>query len=84
MVLTRFDSEAVTEAWRIALQRRSSDPAGAITAARTMLESVLKSVLDDAKEPYGDADDLQVAEAERGEGPRAFRQPRRGGGAMVG
>ena len=56
--LTRFDSEAVTEAWQRALQRRSSDPAAAITAARTMLESVLKNVLDDAKESYGDADDL--------------------------
>lgn len=56
--LTHFNSEAVSEAWRRALHRRSSDPAGAITAARTMLESVLKNVLDDADETYGDADDL--------------------------
>lgn len=62
--LTRFDSEAVTEAWQRALQRRSSDPAAAITAARTMLESVLMNVLDDAEESYGDADDL----------PKLYRQ----------
>jgi hypothetical protein len=62
--LTRFDSEAVSEAWQRALQRRSSDPAAAITAARTMLESVLKNVLDDAAQPYGEADDL----------PKLYRQ----------
>lgn len=36
----------IDEAWQKALERRSIDPEGAITAARTLLESVCKHVLD--------------------------------------
>lgn len=46
-VLRRFDAEYVHVAWAKALDRRDADPEGAITAARTLLESVCKHILDD-------------------------------------
>jgi hypothetical protein len=45
-VLSRFDGEGVQAAWAKALKRRSTDPEGAITAARTLLEEVCKHILD--------------------------------------
>jgi len=56
--LERFDPEHVHAAWQKALDRRVTDPDGAITAARTLLESVCKHILDDAKIPYPSVDDL--------------------------
>jgi hypothetical protein len=53
-----FDSAHVHEAWQKALDRRSSDPEGAITAARRLVESVCKHVLDDAGIVYADDADL--------------------------
>jgi hypothetical protein len=44
------NSEYIQETWNKALARRSSDPEGAITAARTLLESVCKHILDTAGE----------------------------------
>lgn len=44
-VLTSFDAEHVTRFWRKSLARKSTDPDGAITAARSLLESVCKHVL---------------------------------------
>jgi hypothetical protein len=38
--------------WQKALDRRIGDPEGAITAARTLLESVCKHILDDASIEY--------------------------------
>lgn len=58
--LQQFDSEHVTEAWRKALERKISDPEGAITAARTLLEAVCKHILDDQAEPYSDKSDLKT------------------------
>lgn len=46
--LDRIDSEHVRIAWTKALERRSIDPEGAITMARTLLESVCKHILDEA------------------------------------
>jgi hypothetical protein len=57
-VLTKYDAEHVAEAWRKALDRRSTDAEGAITSARTLLESVCKHVLDEEDIPYNDKDDL--------------------------
>ena len=57
-VLTRLDWNGVQEAWRKALERKGTDPEGAITAARTLLESVCKHVLDEAKVAYDTAADL--------------------------
>jgi len=58
--LERFDAEGITEAWNKALARRETDPAGAITAARTLLETVCKHLLedDDGNAAYGPNDDL--------------------------
>lgn len=54
--LSSFDAEGVHYAWERALQRRNEDPEGAITAARTLLETVCKHILDEAKAEYGDDD----------------------------
>jgi hypothetical protein len=55
--LERFDSQSVHQIWQRALERRETDPDGAITLARTLLESVCKHILDDAGEGYpADAD----------------------------
>lgn len=56
--LASFDLEGVHAAWQRALARRSDDPEGAITAARTLLETVCKHILDEAQAPYSDSDDL--------------------------
>lgn len=45
-VLRQFNEDGVHTAWAKALERRSSDPEGAITAARTLLETVCKHILD--------------------------------------
>jgi hypothetical protein len=57
-VLISFDECGVHHAWRKALDRRVSDPEGAITAARTLLETVCKQVIDGAGKSYGENDDL--------------------------
>lgn len=48
--LNRFDAEHVRNAWNKALERRATDPEGAITVARTLLESVCKHILEEAGE----------------------------------
>lgn len=44
--LRSFDSDGVHAVWTKALERRETDPDGAITSARSLLESVCKHVLD--------------------------------------
>jgi len=56
--LEAFDPEHVHAAWQKALDRRTADPEGAITAARMLLETVCKHILDDARVPYPDNADL--------------------------
>lgn len=56
--LESFDGEGVHRAWAKALDRRSSDPEGAITMSRTLLETVSKRILDASDTPYSDNDDL--------------------------
>ena len=56
--MTAFSADGVSEAWARALNRRSTDPEGAITAARTLLETVCKHVLDEVGTPYTDKEDL--------------------------
>jgi hypothetical protein len=51
-------SAYIQETWHKALERRSTDSEGAITAARTLLESVCKHILDAAGTPYDDNADL--------------------------
>lgn len=55
--LEAFDPEHVHALWQKALDRRYSDPEGAITAARTLVESVCKYILEEAAIDYpSDAD----------------------------
>jgi len=56
--LERFDASHVQAAWSKALERRASDPEGAITSARTLVESVCKHILDEAGVPYAESADL--------------------------
>ena len=51
-------SAYIQETWHKALERRATDPEGAITAARTLLESVCKHILDAAGATYDDSADL--------------------------
>ncbi len=45
--LEKFDSENVHRLWLSTLERRKTDPEGAITLSRTLLESVCKSILEE-------------------------------------
>jgi len=53
-----LNSDYISQTWAKALQRKDSDPDGAITIARTLMESVLKHVLDELKVPYSKDCDL--------------------------
>lgn len=57
-ILESFDAAHVHAAWSKALDRRASDPEGAITAARTLIESVCKHILDEGGVEYDDGADL--------------------------
>jgi hypothetical protein len=54
----KVNAESVQADWRKALERRTRDPDGAVTAARALLESVCKTILDDGGVPYTTKDDL--------------------------
>jgi hypothetical protein len=58
LTLEKLDSEHVHDAWRKALARRESDPDGAITVARSLVESVCKAILDGSGTAYDDHADL--------------------------
>ena len=54
----RFDCDTVYHMWGKALNRREADPDGAITAARSLLESVCKQILKERNVEYNDSYDL--------------------------
>lgn len=56
--LISFDEGGVHDAWKKALDRRANDPEGAITTAKTLLESVCKRIIDEHGGSYSDHDDL--------------------------
>jgi hypothetical protein len=56
--LHTLDRDEVLRAWHRAVERRLTDPDGAITAARTLLESTCKHLLDELGVAYGDTADL--------------------------
>lgn len=57
--LESFDAEGVHAVWSKALDRRNADPEGAITVARTLLETVCKRILDQIPgASYTDKEDL--------------------------
>jgi Abortive infection C-terminus len=56
--LEKFDTATVHQLWLKALERRETEPEGAITLARTLLESVCKHILDEQGQPYKPDSDL--------------------------
>lgn len=56
--LETFDAEGVHIVWNKALDSRVSDPEGAITVARTLVETVCKRILDELSIRYTDKEDL--------------------------
>lgn len=60
LALQTMSEDGVKDAWQRMMQRRGSDPEGAITAARTLVETVCKHVLDDLGERYDDGAELSA------------------------
>jgi hypothetical protein len=56
--LKAFNAETVHQVWSKAMERRDNDPEGAITLARTLLESVCKHILDERGVVYKNDADL--------------------------
>jgi hypothetical protein len=56
--IQKLGAEGVRDAWVKALSRRINDPAGAITSARTLLETVCKHIMDDSNIVYPNDADL--------------------------
>ncbi|WP_421999360.1 abortive infection family protein [Reyranella sp.] len=56
--LAAFDPTQVHARWAAALERRTTEPEGAITLARTLLEDVCKWILHHADESWQEGDDL--------------------------
>jgi hypothetical protein len=52
--LLDFSEGGVHDTWRKALDRMASDPEGAITLAKSLLESVLKHILDERNLTYSE------------------------------
>jgi hypothetical protein len=52
--LPTLEVENVQALWSRAIERRTDDPEGAITLARSLIESVCKSILDEMGEEYSD------------------------------
>lgn len=57
-LLTKVDSAHVYDFWQKALDRRERDPEGAVTAARSLLETVCKHILDDLGVTYSEDEKL--------------------------
>lgn len=58
--LADFEPDTVAARWTQALDRRDTDPEGAITLARTLLEDVCKWIIAEAGTTYEEKDDLPV------------------------
>ncbi|MCL4265766.1 MAG: abortive infection family protein [Anaerolineae bacterium] len=56
--LNDFDTDHIKQIWERAIVRREEDPQGAITTARTLLESTCKTILDDLQINYASDIDL--------------------------
>lgn len=53
-----FDETHIHSQWEKALERKSKEPEGAITSARTLIESILKYILDEQGIKYNDSAEL--------------------------
>lgn len=60
VALEKFEADTVHQVWLKAMERRDSDPEGAITTARTLLETVCKHILDEHGETYKSDSDLPL------------------------
>ena len=58
VAMEKFDAETLHSLWTKAMERRESDPEGAITLARTLMESVFKHILDERYVSYQNDSDL--------------------------
>ena len=56
--ILKLDSNYIQTTWDKALERRLDDPQGAITLARTLLESTCKHILDELEIDYGNNLDI--------------------------
>ncbi|QIJ44710.1 abortive infection family protein (plasmid) [Rhizobium leguminosarum] len=56
--LAAYDADTIHARWTEALERRDTNPEGAITLARTLLEDVCKWIIVGAGEEYEEKDDL--------------------------
>ncbi|MCC2651521.1 MAG: hypothetical protein K0Q60_1684 [Microvirga sp.] len=59
-VLKAFDPGDIHGRWEAAMKRRETEPAGAITLARTLLEDVCKWIIHEAGEEWAESDDLPI------------------------
>lgn len=57
-LVQKLDSDHIHRIWQKALDRRISDPEGAITLSRTLLESTCKHILDELEIDYGNSPDI--------------------------
>ena len=53
-----FDEAHIHTQWQKALERKQTEPEGAITSARTLIESILKYILDEQEIKYNDGAEL--------------------------
>ena len=60
-VLKKFDEENINQYWQRALQRKTTEPEGAITMARSLLESVCKHILNEKNIDY-DSNNIGLSE----------------------
>lgn len=58
LAMEKFDAATVHRLWTRAMERRETDPEGAITLARTLLETVCKHILDEREVTYENDADL--------------------------
>lgn len=56
--LTSYDAPAIQAVWNKALERRLSDPEGAVTAASTLLEEVCKHIIEDSGKIWHSKSDI--------------------------
>jgi len=57
-ILETVDVPHIKRAWEKAIQRRKTDPDGALTSAKTIIEATCKSILDESKIPYTPSADI--------------------------
>lgn len=58
IIMQEIDWDHVSNIWDKALARSNSDPEGAITLAKTLLEDLCKCILDESKISYSNTDSL--------------------------